>query len=209
MEKLMIICWWSGGITSAVACALAQGLFRGSEFRFIFMDTGNEDEDTYRFKSECEELYGQEIETISAIPHKHKSIQDVWRKNLSLNVATGAICSYQLKRKVREDWQKENEFDHQVFGFEFETNEFKRARSMLLNHPNTKPVFPLLLKAMNKKDCIEWFEGTGIEIPRMYKLGFSNNNCFGTGCVQGGGRVLEENTKRIPREIRRYGRHGA
>ena len=47
-----IICWWSGGITSAVACKIALDLFKDkNECRVIMIDTGNEDEDTYRFKN--------------------------------------------------------------------------------------------------------------------------------------------------------------
>jgi hypothetical protein len=38
----------------------------------------------------------------------------------------------------------------------------------------------------NKEDCMKIVEDAGIEIPIMYQLGFKNNNCFGTGCVQGG-----------------------
>jgi hypothetical protein len=39
---------------------------------------------------------------------------------------------------------------------------------------------------LQKKDCIDIVEQAGIEIPKMYQLGFKNNNCFNTGCVQGG-----------------------
>ena len=39
---------------------------------------------------------------------KYNDISDVWRKYKSLNTATGgAICSTQLKRLVRERWEKE------------------------------------------------------------------------------------------------------
>ena len=83
------------------------------------IDTHNEHPDTYRFKDECENWYGIPIETITAIGEKYNSIQDVWRGHVSLNVATGAICSTELKRRVREKWQKTVEFEYQVFGFEF------------------------------------------------------------------------------------------
>lgn len=182
----MIICWWSGGVTSAIACLEAISIYGKENCRIIFMDTKNEDGDTYRFMSDCEKLYGLKIETISAIPNTYSSIQECWEKHLSLNVASGAICSYKLKRVVREKWEKENKYSHQVFGFEFESKEFKRAKSMVLNHPQTNPVFPLLLKGYTKEDCIKILNDKGILIPRMYRLGFKNNNCFKTGCVQGG-----------------------
>lgn len=179
-----VIAWWSGGITSAVACKIAIDMFGLDKIELIFIDTKNEHPDTYRFKKDCEKWYGKKIKSITGIGERYNKIQDVWEKHKSLNVAHGAICSSELKRKVREDWEKENEFEYQVFGFEF--SEYKRAKGMSLNHKKAKPIFPLLTFALEKKDCIDIVEKAGLEIPVMYKLGFQNNNCFGTGCVQGG-----------------------
>ena len=124
MENKKIICWWRGGITSAVACKIALNLFKDkNECRVIMIDTGNEDDDTYRFKTDCEKWYGQSIEVITEIGKDYESIQDVWTKNKYLNVATGAICSSQLKSRVREKWQDVNEYDYQIFGFEFDKKE--------------------------------------------------------------------------------------
>jgi hypothetical protein len=179
-----IIAWWSGGITSAVTCKLCIDLYGIDNVRFVFIDTKNEDEDTYRFKLDCEKWYNKEIETITGIGDKYNSIEEVWIKNKSLNVASGAVCSSELKRRVREKWQKDNEYTHQAFGFELD--EVKRAKSMTMNNPNVKAIYPLLMYGLQKKDCIDIVEQAGIEIPKMYKLGFKNNNCFNTGCVQGG-----------------------
>lgn len=181
---MMIVCWWSGGVTSAVACKIAIDLFGLDSCRMVMIDTRNEDDDTYRFKKDCEQWYGKEIEVISS--DVYPTIEDVWRRHISLNVATGAICSYQLKRIVRERWQKTNDYDYQVFGFEFEKKEFNRALSMKLNHPKSKAIFPLIMMGYDKNACMEIVKDAGIEIPMMYQLGFNNNNCFKTGCVQGG-----------------------
>jgi len=179
-----IIAWWSGGVTSAVTCQLCIDIYGLDNVRIIFIDTQNEDDDTYRFLSDCEKQYGKKIEIITEIGIEYSNIQDVWKQHKSLNVANGAICSYKLKRRVREKWEKLNTWDAQAFGFELD--EVKRAKSMKLNHPQTKPIFPLLMYGLNKKDCIKMIETWNIEVPMMYKLGFHNNNCFKTGCVQGG-----------------------
>jgi hypothetical protein len=150
------------------------------------IDTHNEDEDTYRFKEDCERWYQKPIEVISAIGNKYDSIEDVWIKHKSLNVATGAICSTHLKRRVRERWQKENEYQYQVFGFEFEKKEFNRALGLSSNYPNVNAIYPLIMMGYSKNICIDIVKKAGIEIPRVYSLGFKNNNCFNTGCVQGG-----------------------
>ncbi len=183
-QKGDIICWWSGGITSAVACKLAIDLYGPDRCRVIMIDTHNEDDDTYRFKLDCEKWFEQGIEAISVIPEKYSCIQDVWRKYLSLNVAHGAICSSELKRELRKKFEASNTFTHQVFGFDID--EPKRAKAMTLNYPGAKAIYLLLMHGLSKKMCIEIVQEAGIEIPNSYKLGYSNNNCRKAGCVQGG-----------------------
>lgn len=184
MEK--IIGWWSGGITSAVACKLAIDLFGKENCRSIFIDTKNEHPDTYRFKDDCEKWYGIEIETITALGDKFKTIEDVWMHYLSLNVATGAICSSTLKRDVRLKWQKENDYSYQIFGYDID--EPKRAKAMTLNYPEARAIYPLLLHGMSKKMSIEFAQNENIKPPFAYELGYNNNNCLGDffGCISGG-----------------------
>lgn len=180
-----IIGWWSGGVTSAVACKLTIDLFGVKDCRIIFIDTGNEDYDTYRFKKDCEKWYGISIETITGLSDdKFLTIQSVWRHYKSLNVANGSICSSTLKRDVRLKWQKNNSYKYQIFGFDID--ESKRAKSMTRNYENAKAIYPLLLHGMSKIMCIDLLGENKIEIPRSYKLGFHNNNCFKTMCIQGG-----------------------
>lgn len=182
-----VIAWWSGGVTSAVTCKICIDWFGAESVRLIFIDTKNEDEDTYRFKADCEKWYEKEIETITN--PDFNNIQEVWYKNLSLNVATGAKCSQMLKRIVRERWERKNAYSFQAFGFD--VDEINRAKSMKLNHPSSKPIFPLISELLKKKDCVKIIQQANdmflnIELPRTYKLGFLNNNCWQTGCVQGG-----------------------
>lgn len=183
-----IICWWSGGITSAVACKKAIEIYGLDRCRVIMMDTKNEDEDTYRFKTDCSFWYGIDIETITALgeDRKYQSIQDIWYDYESLNVATGAICSSVLKRDLRKEWQKYNTYTYQIFGFEFDKKEFNRALSLKKNYNVSNPIFPLLMFGLDKEDCIRIVQESGIKIPNSYLLGFKNNNCLKTGCVQGG-----------------------
>ena len=192
-----IIAWWSGGITSAVTCKLCIDLYGLENVRFIFIDTFNEDDDTYRFKKDCEDWYGKKIETITEIDNKYKSIQDVWYKYKSLNVATGAICSTELKQKVRKNWEKENDYDAQAFGFD--VDEIKRVKSMTNNYRDSaKPIFPLLMHGYTKKDCVQIILDADLKLPRAYVLGFLNNNCLNTGCVQGGIGYWQKMKRDIP-----------
>lgn len=182
-----VIAWWSGGVTSAVTCKICIEWFGIENVRIIFIDTNNEDEDTYRFMKECEKWYGRTIESLTN--YDFKSIQEVWYKNLSLNVATGAKCSQMLKRLVRERFEKDNNYSFQAFGFDID--EIKRAKSMKLNNPLSRPIFPLIAQLLSKKNCISIIQSANslfmtLELPRAYKLGYGNNNCWKTGCVQGG-----------------------
>jgi hypothetical protein len=184
MIENKVVCWFSGGITSAVACKLAIDLYGKENCSVVFMDTKNEDEDTLRFLIDCQKWYEIDIEIITALGDKFKTIQDIWIHYKSLNVATGAICSSVLKRDLRLQFEKGTAFKHQVFGFDI--NEANRAKSLKNNYPKSKPIFPLLFYALRKEDCITIVQDAGIEPPRAYKLGFHNNNCLKTYCIQGG-----------------------
>lgn len=179
-----IICWFSGGITSAVACKIAIDKYGVDNCIVIMLDTENEHKDSYRFLEDCSKWYGKTIHLLKS--DSYKNIQETWYRHKSLNTATGAICSYMLKRRVREKWEKENDYTHQVFGFEFDNKEMNRAKSLELNHSHTRPIFPLIEEKLNKSDCLKVVEKAGIKIPEAYSMGFQNNNCLKTGCVQGG-----------------------
>lgn len=182
-----VIAWWSGGVTSAVTCKIAVDWFGRENVRIVFIDTKNEDDDTYRFLRECEGWYDRKIETIASA--RFASIQQVWNDYESLNTATGAICSTHLKLRVREAFQSVNKYSYQAFGFDI--TEINRARGLSENNRSARAIFPLIASLLTKKDCIKIIQGANslfvpISIPRAYKMGFGNNNCFKTGCVQGG-----------------------
>lgn len=98
-KEMPVIAWWSGGVRSAVTCKKCIDLFGVGNVRVIFIDTRNEDDDTYRFMSECEKWYGCKIETITS--DKYDNIEDIWYDNLILGLAKGAKCSAELKIVVR------------------------------------------------------------------------------------------------------------
>lgn len=180
MER--IVAWFSGGVTSAVTCKLCIDKFGKDNVRIVFIDTHNEDKDTYRFMKDCEGWYDKKVETITN--KNYNSIEEVWYKYNSLNVAHGAVCSSELKCSAREQFQRNNSFDGQAFGFDIK--EKRRAIAMEKNFSSAKPFFPLIENNLSKQNYIKIILNTGINLPRTYYYGFHNNNCFRTGCVQGG-----------------------
>ena len=181
-KKTPVVAWWSGGADSAITCWLCIQWFGKENVIVVFIDTANEDDDTYRFKADCEKWWGVEILTISS--KDWADIEDVWEHYLSLNVATGAICSTELKRKVRQLWQAKNSYSYQAFGFD--VKEIDRAQNMAKNYPSSNPIFPLIYSLLGKGASIKILKKHGIEPPLPYRLRYQNNNCFKTGCVKGG-----------------------
>jgi 3'-phosphoadenosine 5'-phosphosulfate sulfotransferase (PAPS reductase)/FAD synthetase len=176
----MIISWWSGGITSAVACKKALELY--PNVKLVFIETGSHHPDTQRFKADCEKWYGVSIETLQST--KYKDHFDVIEKDRYINGPTGARCTLMLKRTIREKWTKGQDVTGQVWGFESGKKEEGRAERIKVSIPNMEHYFPLIEAGLSKQDCIDIVIRAGIEVPMMYKLGFTNNNCL--GCVKGG-----------------------
>lgn len=184
-----IICWWSGGVASAVACGITLKKHGKENCYLAFCDTGIEHPDTYRFMRDFEEKFGVKVNI-----HKSKRFnnpEEVWRKYNGLNFAHGAPCSMVLKKEVRIDVQKQIEYSAQVFGFDYCDKEKRRASQLQKNHPDAKPVFPLLEGKITRDDLFKVLKEWGLTPPKTYNW-FLNNNCIGPedspqgGCVQGG-----------------------
>lgn len=195
-----VIAWWSGGITSAFACYWAVQKFKNVQI--IALDTKNEDDDTYRFGSDCEKLYGQKIIWLSN--PKWESIEDVWFHYLSLNTAHGAICSTELKREMREMIQDTRNDYAQIFGFDASSKkEINRHTNMRMKYPEINVVSPNVAFGYSKKYCLDFFERMGIRPPNAYYMGFMNNNCLKTLCVKGGIGYWQMARKMMPEKFDR------
>lgn len=178
-EKMKTICWFSCGVTSAVACKIA--LHDCENCEIIFIATGQEEKDSLRFLKDCEDWFQHEIK-ITHNEH-YSDAFDVWEQTRYLNGVGGARCTLELKKKMR--YQIEDElkvWNHQVFGFD--VSEKMRAKRFAEQNPKAKAIFPLIDRCLTKSDCMGILKNANIEIPLMYRLGFTNNNCI--GCVKGG-----------------------
>lgn len=112
-------------------------------------------------------------------------VDDVLIKKKYINGPHGAPCTSVLKKEVRYKFEDfVGEWDGQVWGFDYCPREVNRAIRFKQQNPLTKPLFPLIERQISKQDALGMLKMAGIEIPTMYKLGYSNNNCI--GCVKGG-----------------------
>lgn len=174
-----IISWFSCGADSAIATLLAIRTLKDVDI--IRIETGSEHPDNERFMHDCEKLYKKKIRVVKS--QKYTSVQDVIRTKRFINSPTGAACTYELKKKVRymiEDEYKS--WDGQIFGFDI--SETLRATRFVEQYPAAKAIFPLIDNNLSKSDCLAILQHYDIKLPKMYRLGYSNNNCI--GCVKGG-----------------------
>ena len=177
-----IIAWFSCGITSAVACKLAIEEYGKENIDLVYIKIDSSHEDNERFINDCENWYGMKITQIQS--KKYKDQYEVSKKVKYINGVKGAPCTVNLKKNVRKDYEKENPFSNQIFGFEFVKKEINRAIRFSQQNPQTKPLYPLIDAKLTKEMCADIILKNGIKLPTMYELGFHNNNCI--GCVKGG-----------------------
>lgn len=186
-DDARVIAWFSGGVASAVACALALKKYKNVVVAFC--DTGVESPDTYRFMKDFETKFGVEIIRLKS--DRFNNPEEVWRKYGGMNFATGAPCSTMLKKEPRIKFQRLQTDFAQVFGFDYDNKEMKRARNMLINNPDLNPIFPLIVEKLDREAIFQTVRDWGITPPEAYKV-FKNNNCIAAfdspigGCVQGG-----------------------
>lgn len=178
----MMIGWFSCGITSAVACKLAIDKFGKDAVKLFYMEIDTAHSDNDRFIQDCERWYGIPIERVSN--GKYKNQFDVIDAKGHINSPFGAPCTTELKKKVR--WKIESDLNYppQIFGFEYAKNEINRAVRFTQQYPMSRAVFPLIEMKLTKEMCAGILIEAGIALPKMYELGFHNNNCI--GCVKGG-----------------------
>ena len=191
-QKRRVVSWFSCGAASAVATKLALKQY-SERVEIVYQDTGSEHPDNKRFLKDCERWFGREITVLKS--KKYNSIWEVFEKTRYLVGPMGARCTSELKRKLAEEYITWGPLqDVEVFGYTVEEEpRLKRFRS---NNPERIIECPLIDKALNKTECLAILEREKIQIPKMYELGYKNNNCI--GCVKGGAGYWNKIRKDFP-----------
>lgn len=171
-----VISWFSCGAASAVASKIA--IKEHGDVEVVYQETHSEHPDNERFLADCEVWFGQKIIRIES--DKYYDIWDVFKSRKYLAGIAGAPCTSELKRIVAERYIK-HMHDLEVFGYTVE--EQKRVERFRENNPERRIQAILVERGLTKDDCLGMLARAGIEIPAMYELGYTNNNCI--GCVKG------------------------
>jgi hypothetical protein len=182
MQQERIICWFSCGAASAVATKLAiEENARGRKLPLVVarIHVKDEDDDNDRFAVDCEKWFGVPIVTLKNAAYED-SVDKVIEIERYMAGIRGAACTRLLKKSVRLDFEKPS--DIQVFGY---TCEEQNQVDKFLDANAHVRLWPILIeKSLLKTDCMAMLQRAGIELPRMYQLGYGNNNC--KGCLKGG-----------------------
>lgn len=175
-----IVVWFSCGAASAVAAAETLRQYGDRcHVRIVNSPVAKEDEDNQRFLSDVEQWLGVEIEQAINPKYPNASAQEVWDKRSYMEGIAGAPCTVELKKGARQAWEQNNRADWHVLGFVYEEKD-RFDRFALTERPNSLPV--LIDAQITKGDCFQRIIEAGIQLPRMYKLGYPNANCV--GCVK-------------------------
>ena len=167
--------WFSCGCSSLVACRLAV------PDEVIYIHVANQHPDTLRFLMDARSVLGRPITVLQSM--QYVSVDDVITTERYVNGPGGASCTMRLKKRVRQEWEREHWARH-TYVWGFDVTERKRAERTVESMPEFDHEFPLIEQGLTKADCHALCERWGIRRPAMYDLGYPNNNCV--GCVKGG-----------------------
>ena len=107
----------------------------------------------------------------------NRSIYEVFERTRYMAGVGGARCTLELKKRVREAYERPD--DVHVMGF---TVEEQHRLDRMIDANNIDVIAPLIDNGLTKEDCLAMVKDAGIELPKMYQLGYRNNNC--RGCVK-------------------------
>lgn len=175
-EKIVV--WFSCGAASAVAAKMTLDKYSSTnEVVIVNNPIKEEDEDNQRFLKDVEKWLGVKIH--SAVNSKYKSCScvEVWDDRQYMSGIGGAPCTLVLKKQARYEWEIKNRPDWTILGFTKE--EKHRFDEFQLNE---RPTSIWILNNTSKADCFNIIMNAGIELPRIYKMGYPNANCI--GCVK-------------------------
>ncbi len=172
---MRVVCWFSCGAASAVTAKLAIEQYGAVDV--VYCDTmSTEHPDQQRFFDDVQRWLGQDIIRIKS--EKYTDVDDVFDKHRYLAGIAGARCTVEMKKVPRFAYQRPD--DLQLFGYH--KGEDDRAKRLVESDPGVSFAFPLIEQGLSKGRCRRLLTEAGIELPAMYGLGYTNNNCL--GCVK-------------------------
>lgn len=186
----------SGGLTSFEAWRRCLEKYPKQTVA-VFADVGSvyengkcvsgEDEDTFRFLDETEQLLGQKIHRI-----QHPKYKNIWETFFAMRYVTNGRadnCSKYLKREILRKFVGNYPNAIEVLGYSWlESDRIDKFRKRI-----TRSWFPLMeAPYVTNTEIIDYLKGVGIKPPNNYSVGlFPHNNCGGMCFKSGLGQVYD------------------
>lgn len=167
----MKVSWFSAGVSSAVATKLSK------PDKIIYIHIDDQHPDTIRFVDDCEKWFGRKI---LRLQHNLKNVENACRRKGAISFFHYAPCTQFLKKETRKLWEQENPGRH-TYVWGYDQKETGRMERLLCAMPEYDHEFPL--KELSKENAHALLRAAGISRPKMYDLGYPNNNCV--GCIKG------------------------
>lgn len=179
-HKKIIAVWFSCGAASAVAAKKTIEKYKDTHVvRVINNPVKEEDTDNVRFLKDVEKWIGTKIEFCINERFPDCSAETVWKNRKYMSGIRGAPCTLELKKRARQQWERENKWDYLVMGFTYD--EIDRHENFKLSEREN--ILPVLIdERITKEDCFKILNEAGIRLPELYHKGFPNANCI--GCVK-------------------------
>jgi 3'-phosphoadenosine 5'-phosphosulfate sulfotransferase (PAPS reductase)/FAD synthetase len=187
----------SSGVPSAVAADITLKRFENVEL--VFCDTTIEDDDNYRFLSECVARWNVPLMTLKdgrdplAIAEDEHIIPNQYLATCTERLKFTLFRAYALEKKAQG-------YDvHIVLGMDWKDRNKKITRGKYAGKCRPVPsvieylklglkvYYPLLAKKTFVIDPVETVKAWGIKPPQMYSMGYTHANCGGCCVKQGAG----------------------
>lgn len=189
---------FSGGAGSWMTAKRVAEKHGTENLVLLFADTKMEDEDLYRFLDDAARDIGVPVTRVA----EGRNPWEVFFDKRYLGNTRIDPCSSILKRELLRKWL-ERECDPNdtivYIGIDWtEEHRFSKAQKYWTPWRCESPLLEAPL--MGKPQQLEALRAAGIEVPRLYKMGFSHNNCGGF-CIKSGqghfARLLEHMPERF------------
>ncbi|WP_113675893.1 phosphoadenosine phosphosulfate reductase family protein [Vallitalea guaymasensis] len=171
----MLVSWFSAGVSSFIATYL----IKDEVDKIIYCHIEDQHPDTLRYVTDCEKILCRKIEILKS---PYGNVDNVQKQFRFINSAYGNKCTEILKKRVRKEWETGKKNLTYVWGFDF--NERHRKEQTEESMPEVNHIFPLIDHQLTKQECHGMAAKLGVKRPKMYDLGYHNNNCI--GCPKGG-----------------------
>jgi hypothetical protein len=186
---------FSGGIGSYMAAKRVIEEHGAENTLLVFTDTKIEDNDLYRFMDDAVKDLGAEF-------IKLQDGRDVWQVFFDekyIGNTRNGNCTRNLKQIVFRKWIEENYAPDQCIvyiGIDW-SEEYRYQKAIPHWLPYTVKAPMCDAPFMDKKEMFEVLKNRGIELPRLYQMGFAHNNCGGF-CVKAGHGHFKNLLEKMP-----------